>query len=50
MEEAEYCNRISIMRAGSVIALDAPGALKGRLGLDSVQEVFIELAGEGGGS
>lgn len=47
MEEAEYCNRISIMRAGAVIALDAPGALKRRLGRETVQEVFIDLAGTG---
>ena len=31
-------------------ALDAPGALKRRLGRESVHDVFIELAGEGGGS
>jgi ABC-2 type transport system ATP-binding protein len=48
MEEAEYCNRISIMRDGSVIALDGPGALKKRLGKQTVQEVFIELASGGG--
>jgi len=44
MEEAEYCNRISIMRDGGVIALDGPGALKKRFGKRTVQEVFIELA------
>ena len=48
MEEAEYCNRISIMRDGRVIALDGPGALKNRLGKQTVQEVFIELVSGAG--
>jgi ABC-2 type transport system ATP-binding protein len=47
MEEAEYCNRISIMREGRIIALDGPAALKKRLGKSTVQDVFIELASEG---
>lgn len=48
MEEAEYCTRISIMRDGRVIALDGPGALKKRLGKQTVQEVFIELVSGAG--
>jgi len=48
MEEAEYCTRISIMRDGRVIALDGPGALKRRLGKQTVQEVFIELVSGAG--
>ena len=48
MEEAEYCHRISIMRAGAVIALDGPTALKRRFGKESVHDVFIELVAEGG--
>ena len=48
MEEAEYCHRISIMRAGAVIALDGPTALKRRFGKESVHDVFIELVADGG--
>lgn len=31
MDEAEYCGRVGIMRAGKLLALDAPEALKRRL-------------------
>jgi len=43
MEEAEYCNRVSIMHAGRVIALDSPTRLKERYRRDSMQEVFISI-------
>ncbi len=43
MEEAEYCQRVSIMDAGRVIALDAPGRLKQEYGRQTMQEVFVAL-------
>lgn len=44
MDEAEYCNRISIMVDGQVKALDSPGNLKQQFGVGSMDEVFFELA------
>lgn len=43
MDEAEYCDRISIMEAGRIIALGSPSELKSRYGKDSVDEVFVHL-------
>jgi ABC-2 type transport system ATP-binding protein len=37
MDEAEYCDRIAIMDAGRLVALDTPDALKARVGKDRVQ-------------
>jgi ABC-2 type transport system ATP-binding protein len=44
MDEAEYCNRISIMVDGRVEALDSPGNLKKRFSVYSMDEVFYQLA------
>ncbi len=44
MDEAEYCNRISIMVDGKVEALDSPTNLKERFSADSMDEVFYKLA------
>lgn len=44
MDEAEYCNRVSIMVDGKVEALDTPGALKQSLNASSMDEVFLKLA------
>jgi ABC-2 type transport system ATP-binding protein len=44
MDEAEYCNRISIMVDGSIKALDTPGNLKKQFSAGSMDEVFYELA------
>ncbi len=43
MDEAEYCNRVSIMYQGEIIALGSPQALKQRHQKASMQEVFIHL-------
>jgi len=43
MEEAEYCNRISVMSAGKIKALDTPKNLKSRFNTGSVNEVFLKL-------
>ena len=37
MDEAEYCDRIAIMDAGRIVALDTPEALKRGVGKDVVQ-------------
>lgn len=44
MDEAEYCNRISIMVDGRIEALDTPRSLKANFGTDSMEEVFYQLA------
>jgi ABC-2 type transport system ATP-binding protein len=37
MDEAEYCDRIAIIDAGKIVALDTPAALKARVGKDRIQ-------------
>ena len=44
MDEAEYCNRISIMVDGKVEAMDSPSQLKRQFNTDSMDEVFYALA------
>lgn len=44
MDEAEYCNRISIMVDGRIKALDTPANLKQQYKATSMDEVFFELA------
>jgi ABC-2 type transport system ATP-binding protein len=44
MDEAEYCDRVSIMVDGRIEALDTPAALKHNLQADSMNEVFLQLA------
>ncbi|MGZ3571981.1 MAG: ATP-binding cassette domain-containing protein, partial [Gemmatimonadaceae bacterium] len=44
MDEAEYCDRISIMVDGKIAALGTPAALKGEYGAESVDDVFVRLA------
>lgn len=44
MDEAEYCNRISMMVDGKIDALDSPAALKSAYGASSIAEVFDILA------
>ncbi|MCF0165681.1 MAG: ABC transporter ATP-binding protein [Bacteroidales bacterium] len=44
MDEAEYCNRVSIMVDGKIEALDSPHALKSGFGVDSMNAVFQKLA------
>jgi ABC-2 type transport system ATP-binding protein len=43
MDEAEYCDRISIMVAGKIAALGTPGELKERFAAKSMDEVFLRL-------
>jgi ABC-2 type transport system ATP-binding protein len=44
MDEAEYCDRVSIMVDGTVEALDTPKNLKSHFGSDSMNDVFLKLA------
>jgi len=43
MDEAEYCDRIGIMVAGKLPALDTPARLKQQFKSKSVDEVFVKL-------
>lgn len=44
MDEAEYCNRVSIMVDGKIEALDSPAALKKTFKADNMNDVFRALA------
>ena len=44
MDEAEYCDRVSIMVDGRIEALDTPSNLKKTFGVNSMEEVFYLLA------
>jgi len=44
MDEAEYCNRVSIMVDGKIEALDSPINLKKQFNATSMDEVFQQLA------
>jgi ABC-2 type transport system ATP-binding protein len=44
MDEAEYCDRISIMSEGKIVALDTPENLKKLYNAGTVEEVFIRIA------
>jgi len=44
MDEAEYCNRVSIMVDGRIEALDTPKNLKAKFNAASMDEVFQQLA------
>jgi ABC-2 type transport system ATP-binding protein len=44
MDEAEYCDRVSIMRDGRIEALDSPYNLKNSFGVNDMNEVFLRLA------
>lgn len=44
MDEAEYCNRVSIMVDGKIEDLDSPAALKEKYQADNMDEVFQQLA------
>ena len=44
MDEAEYCNRVSIMVDGKMVACDTPNGLKRTFASPSIEEIFIKLA------
>ncbi|MFA7057005.1 MAG: ABC transporter ATP-binding protein [Candidatus Cloacimonadales bacterium] len=43
LDEAEYCDRISIMVNGKIIALDSPANLKQQLNVSTTAEIFAQL-------
>ena len=44
MDEAEYCDRVSIMVEGRIAALDTPLALREKYQAQNMNEVFLKLA------
>src|SRR5436190_16993325 len=44
MDEAEYCDRISIMVSGRIAALGTPAELKQRFQTPSIDDLFVQLA------
>ncbi len=44
MDEAEYCDRVSIMVDGEVKALDSPARLKQQFGVATMYDVFVKHA------
>ena len=44
MDEAEYCDRVSIMVDGVIEALDTPKNLKQQFKVDTMNDVFLKLA------
>lgn len=44
MDEAEYCDRVSIMVDGRIEAMDTPRELKRMFSTDSMDDVFYQLA------
>ncbi len=44
MDEAEYCDRVSIMVDGCIKALDTPRGLKEHFGVETMYDVFMALA------
>ena len=43
MDEAEYCDRVSIMVDGKIEALDTPAELKRKFGVSTMYDVFLHL-------
>ena len=44
MDEAEYCERVSIMAEGRIVALDTPANLKAQYQAKNIEEVFLKIA------
>lgn len=44
MDEAEYCDRVSIMVDGKIKVLDSPAQLKLQFGVNTMYDVFLQLA------
>lgn len=43
MDEAEYCDRVSIMNEGKIIVMDSPVNLKKMYNANSIEEIFIRI-------
>ena len=50
MNEAERCDRVSLMHAGRVLASDAPAAIMARRGAATLEQAFIDHLLEAGGA
>ncbi|MFO7665672.1 MAG: ABC transporter ATP-binding protein [Desulfobacterales bacterium] len=46
MDEAEYCNRVSIMHKGKIIELGTPTGLKQKYDKTTMQDIFIHIVGQ----
>jgi len=44
LDEAEYCDRLSIMVDGRIMAMGTPAEVKREAGADTLDEVFVRLA------
>ena len=44
MDEAEYCDRVSIMSEGKIVALETPDELKKKYHVSTIGEVFFKIA------
>ncbi len=44
MDEAEYCDRVTIMADGKIEALDTPANLKKKYSAENMNEVFVKIA------
>ncbi len=44
MDEAEYCDRVTIMSEGRIVALDTPQALREKYAAGSIEELFVKIA------
>ena len=44
MDEAEYCDRVSIMDKGKIVALDSPYNLKEQYNVTTMNDVFLKIA------
>jgi ABC-2 type transport system ATP-binding protein len=47
LDEAEYCNRISIMVNGAIAAMGTPASVRANLGAGTLDEVFLRLTRPG---
>jgi ABC-2 type transport system ATP-binding protein len=43
MREAERCDRVALLAAGRLLALDAPAALRARHGGATLEDVFVAM-------
>lgn len=42
MDEAEYCNRVAMMRSGKLLAMDTPMALKEQIITGNLWEIYVD--------
>lgn len=48
MDEAEFCDRVSIMVDGRIAVLDTPQGMCLSYGVSKVDDVFFKVASKGG--